>query len=94
MHITGRCPHCQAKYRLRAYAAGRRARCKTCNQVFVVPGKRAGTSVEDDVVSWLASAPDEEPDEDQEAEEDAESLAHPATLGQNAQSGGARPQAT
>lgn len=74
-HITGQCPHCRLKYRLRAYAAGRRARCKRCKQVFVVPGERHGASVDDDVVSWLHASKDDDLDDvrvDEDEEEDEE----------------------
>jgi predicted Zn finger-like uncharacterized protein len=52
-HITGKCPSCGADFRLRAHAAGRRARCRTCKEVFVVPGKQQASAAEDDVLSWL-----------------------------------------
>jgi len=55
-HITGKCPQCGADFRLRAYAAGRRARCRSCKEVFVVPGRRQDKAVEDDVMSWLGSS--------------------------------------
>jgi predicted Zn finger-like uncharacterized protein len=59
-HITGKCPHCKSGYRLRAHAAGRRARCKACKQVFVIPESRAEEGVEEDVASWLSAAPDDD----------------------------------
>lgn len=97
-HITGKCPHCKADYRLRAHAAGRRARCKTCNQVFVVPGEPVGGSLEDSVASWL-NKPDKDdgPDEvetDFEDEEDDDGDAPPPPDAGNASQGlSSRPQA-
>ncbi len=78
-HVTGNCPHCNANYRLRAYAVGRRARCRTCKQVFVVPGEPKDAGVEDDVVSWLGPELNEEGggDTDDDEEEDEESDAPP-----------------
>ncbi len=80
-HITGKCPHCKAAYRLRAHAAGLRARCKTCKRVFVVPGERLSASVDDNVVSWLSSSQDQDvdaieadDDEDEPADDESEVL--------------------
>ncbi|MBN1341273.1 MAG: hypothetical protein JXQ73_01260 [Phycisphaerae bacterium] len=73
-HITGKCPHCKASYRLRVHAAGRRARCKTCKQVFVVPGEPLGKSVEEDVLGWLSRGEKdtlETEEDDEEGETDA-----------------------
>lgn len=70
-HITGKCPHCKSEYRLRAHAAGRRAKCKGCSQVFIVPGQPVGKTVDDDVVSWLNGGGKAEPDDDEEEEPDA-----------------------
>ena len=33
-HIEGRCPQCQARWRVKAEAAGRRIRCRKCSKVF------------------------------------------------------------
>lgn len=95
-HILGKCPHCEADYRLRAHAAGRRARCKTCGEVFVIPGERKPLTVDDDVAGWLAGAQsdDETRQEDNEDDEDdADSLPDPALIQAQAQSTGTRPPA-
>ncbi len=104
-HITGHCPHCKSAYRLRAHAAGRRARCKTCQQVFVVPGEPVGGSLEDSVASWLNKPEDadggggggdggeEEVEADFEEEEDEE-MPPPPDAGATSQSLDARPQVT
>ncbi len=70
-HITGKCPHCKSEYRLRAYAAGKRARCKTCRQVFVVPGEPVGNSasMEDSVVAWLNKPVDDDEEETMDTED-------------------------
>ena len=83
-HITGQCPHCKSEYRLRVHAAGRRARCKNCKQVFIVPGEQHGASVDDDVVSWLHASKDDDLDEvrvDEDEEEDEEESGVPSTTG-------------
>lgn len=92
-HIVGKCPHCKSDYRLRDYAAGRRARCKACKQVFVVPGKRKGSSVDDDVVAWLASAPDDEVEEEREEDEDSDASPRSMAIQPETHTHGTRPTA-
>jgi hypothetical protein len=64
-HVTGKCPQCGAAFRLRVHAVGRRAKCKTCHQVFVVPGKHKANANDDDVMSWLDRPTKQEADEPQ-----------------------------
>lgn len=58
MHTN--CPHCTASYRVRIEAAGRQARCRTCQSDFVIPPPRE--LLEDTILAWLAEAaePEEE----------------------------------
>ena len=47
-HISGKCPHCGASWRLRERFAGRRARCKKCGEVFMANGSsRPGGAASD-----------------------------------------------
>lgn len=71
-HVTGKCPQCGADFRLRAHAAGRRAKCKTCQRIFVVPGPRKPAPNEEDVMTWLDRPAKQEADEAQIAFEDDE----------------------
>ncbi|MFH1746530.1 MAG: hypothetical protein ABIG44_05730 [Planctomycetota bacterium] len=51
------CSHCGAKYRLPVVAQGRTAKCKRCGKKFEVPRE---DSLEDTIMTWLASPEDEE----------------------------------
>jgi len=58
--IEAHCPSCGARYRLRAEAAGRKARCKACRAVFKVP--RTEPVLEEQIVRWLMEPYEEEDD--------------------------------
>jgi len=49
--IITQCPKCGTNYNLRPQAAGRRARCKSCNEIFRIPG--LVQSMEETVTAWL-----------------------------------------
>ena len=49
--ITAICKFCGREYRLKKSAAGRRARCKSCGEVFQVPWP--SQELDDTVAQWL-----------------------------------------
>ena len=49
--ITAICKFCGREYRLKKSAAGRRARCKNCGEVFQVP--LPSHELDDTVAQWL-----------------------------------------
>ena len=49
--IIANCRFCGKEYRMRSSAAGRKARCSTCGEVFQVP--QSSSSLDDTVMRWL-----------------------------------------
>ncbi len=49
--IIANCKFCGKEFRMRSSAAGRKARCSNCGEVFHVP--KVSNSLDDTVMRWL-----------------------------------------